>query len=203
MCVIAVSAAGVRQPTKAELLEMWRANPHGAGFMFAQCGRVHYEKGFMTWSDFWSAVSTMHFTKRDSVAYHFRISTQAGVNPAMTHPFPLSADLSEHVRLCGSCDVAIMHNGIIRLTTDKNEKRYSDTSLFVARYMPLVVKDPDSLDNQRVLDVLSILAESKLAIMRGDGRVFTVGRFYEQSSGLLVSNEYYKPLSKFDFYKFA
>ena len=89
MCIICVSPARTRQPSISQIKMMFTNNPHGAGYMFAREGRVHIHKGFMDIDSFLSAVNAEHFTAKDSVVYHFRISTQAGVNPEMTHPFPL------------------------------------------------------------------------------------------------------------------
>lgn len=85
MCIICVSKSGVQQPTDSTIRAMFRRNPHGAGYMYARNGKVTIHKGFMNIEDFLSAVHTERFTPQDSVVYHFRISTQAGVNAAMTH----------------------------------------------------------------------------------------------------------------------
>ena len=90
MCIICVSKSGEQQPADTTLRAMFRRNPHGAGYMYARDGKVTIHKGFMNIEDFLSAVHAERFTPQDSVVYHFRISTQAGVNAAMTHPFPLS-----------------------------------------------------------------------------------------------------------------
>lgn len=90
MCVICASPKGTRQPSISEIKRMFCRNPHGAGYMVAREGRVEIHKGFMNLGDFLAALKSEHFTAADSVVYHFRISTQAGVNPEMTHPFPLS-----------------------------------------------------------------------------------------------------------------
>ena len=90
MCIICVSRSGVRQPSEAVIRAMFNHNPHGAGYMFARDGWVTIHKGFMNLDDYLQAIREEHFTANDSVVYHFRISTQAGVSPEMTHPFPLS-----------------------------------------------------------------------------------------------------------------
>ena len=90
MCIICVSPKGTRQPIRAQLKTMFFRNPHGAGYMYARDGIVHIHKGFMYLDDFLAAIESEHFTARDSVVYHFRIGTQAGVNPPMTHPFALT-----------------------------------------------------------------------------------------------------------------
>ena len=90
MCIICVSPARTRQPSISQIKMMFQSNPHGAGYMYARDGRVHIHKGFMDIDSFLSAVKAEHFTAKDSVVYHFRISTQAGVNPEMTHAVCLS-----------------------------------------------------------------------------------------------------------------
>ena len=90
MCIICVSKSGVRQPGEAAIRAMFNRNPHGAGYMFARDGWVTIHKGFMDLDDYLQAIRAEHFTASDSVVYHFRISTQAGVSLAMTHPFLLS-----------------------------------------------------------------------------------------------------------------
>ena len=84
MCIICVSKSGVRQPGEATIRSMFLNNPHGAGYMVARGGRVEIHKGFMNLGDYLRAIRAECFTLQDSVVYHFRISTQAGVNPI--HP---------------------------------------------------------------------------------------------------------------------
>ena len=121
MCIICVSKSGVQQPTDSTIRAMFRRNP----------GKVTIHKGFMNIEDFLSAVHTERFTPQDSVVYHFRISTQAGVNAAMTHPFPLSNQPRMMRALDLTCRCGIAHNGVIRLTSDPDNNRYSDTSIFI------------------------------------------------------------------------
>ena len=135
MCIICVSPARTRQPSISQIKTMFRNNPHGAGYMFARDGRVQIHKGFMDVASFLDAIRGDHFTAKDSVVYHFRISTQAGVNPEMTHPFPLSNHLPYMKALDVECRCGVAHNGIIRLTSDRNQREYSDTALFITQYM--------------------------------------------------------------------
>lgn len=190
MCVIAVSERGKRQPSEKELRAMFESNPHGAGYMVARDGKVEIHKGFMIWEDFINAVRSECFTEADAVVYHFRISTQAGVNPFMTHPFPLASDLAYHEALDLCCSVGVAHNGVIALTSDKSETKYSDTSLFIARYMTKLIRNAEDLRDTAVLDMIGALTNSKFAIMDGGGCIATVGEFTDQD-GILVSNEYY------------
>ena len=190
MCIICVSKSGVRQPTVTELNTMFRNNPDGAGYMVARHGMVSISKGYMDFGEFLNAVRREHFTERDSVVYHFRISTQAGVNPEMTHPFPLSNRLERMEKLDTTCRIGVAHNGVIRLTADPDNRRYSDTALFITQYLRVLIQRREDLRDRRVLDTVWNLAQSKFAIMDGGGYVATVGEFLNQD-GLLFSNARY------------
>ena len=193
MCIICVSPARTRQPSISQIKMMFLNNPHGAGYMFAREGRVHIHKGFMDIDSFLSAVKAENFTAKDSVVYHFRISTQAGVNPEMTHPFPLSNRLLHMKALDVECPCGVAHNGIIRLTSDPSQREYSDTALFITRYMAQMVHGLDDLKDAQLLNRIERLAGSKLAIMDGSGYIATIGHFINER-GLLFSNDSYQEL---------
>ena len=193
MCIICVSPARTRQPSISQIKMMFQSNPHGAGYMYARDGRVHIHKGFMDIDSFLSAIKAEHFTAKDSVVYHFRISTQAGVNPEMTHPFPLSNRLPHMKALDVECPCGVAHNGIIRLTSDPSQREYSDTALFITRYMAQMVHGLDDLKDAQLLNRIERLAGLKLAIMDGSGYIATIGHFINER-GLLFSNDSYQEL---------
>ena len=167
---------------------MWVHNPDGAGYMFARSGRVEIHKGFMFFSDFLDAVTWERFTESDSVVYHFRISTQAGRTPEMTHPFPLTGKLNQCEYLDLTCPLGIAHNGIIPITTDHNETRYSDTALFITRYLSKLISSRNDLNNVDLMrDIQQLGGWSRFAFLDGTGEVFTVGNFTE-IDGILLSN---------------
>lgn len=191
MCVICASPAGVRQPTFTEIRRMFFRNPDGAGYMFARDGRVVIHKGYMHLHEFLSAIREERFTAEDSVVYHFRISTQAGVNPAMTHPFPLSNQLEVMKALDVVCGCGVAHNGIIRLTSDPDEREYSDTALFVAEYLSRLIRKPSDLQREPLLNAIAELIQSKMVILDGSGYIATVGAFFNDR-GLLYSNLHHR-----------
>lgn len=193
MCIICASKSGVRQPTERELFTMFQNNPHGAGYMTARHGMVTISKGYMDFDEFLNAVRKEHFTAQDSVVYHFRISTQAGVNPEMTHPFPLSNRLPNMKALDVECPCGVAHNGIIRLTSDPTQHEYSDTALFITHYMVRMVHGLDDLKDAQLLNRIERLAGSKLAIMDGSGYIATIGNFINER-GLLFSSDSYREL---------
>ena len=195
MCVICASPKGVNQPTQKEMRKMFSRNPDGAGYMFARDGKVYIHKGFMTFTEFLNAVRAEHFTKEDSVVYHFRISTQAGVDPTMTHPFPLSNQREVMKALDIQCGCGIAHNGIIRLTSDPNEKEYSDTAIFIADYMSRYLRGSADLHNEHFLKSIEHIINSKMAILDASGYIATIGAFHNDH-GLLYSNLYHRPFSE-------
>ena len=190
MCVIAASRAGVPQPTIRQLETCFRHNPHGAGYMYARDGKVTIHKGFMTWKDFYNAVTQEQFTAADPVVYHFRIATQAGINPEMTHPFPLTPKLEHTTRLDLTCPVGIAHNGIIRMTSCPGS-HYSDTALFITEYMTKLIRKRADVSDEDILTMIDLLTNSKWAIMTGAGDIETVGRFIHEPNGLIFSNGTY------------
>lgn len=193
MCIICISKKGVRQPNKEELRIMWDRNPDGAGYMFVnKDGYVEIHKGFMTFENFYYNVKYEKFTKNDVVCYHFRIATQGGINPQMTHPFPLTKDLKMTKVLDMTCPVGIVHNGIIPCTTDRNDKEYSDTARFICEYLSRMVTCSDDLKNKRTLGRIESLIQSKMAILDGNGNLVTIGDFITEQSGLMFSNTTYK-----------
>ena len=192
MCIICVSPQGVRQPDTQTIRTMFLRNPHGAGYMYARNGRVHIRKGFMNLTALSNALKAEKFTDNDPVVYHFRISTQAGINPQMTHPFPLS-NQAEHMKaLDVDCRCGIAHNGIIDITTDPRNREYSDTAIFITDYLTRIIRRPSDLKDERRLELIFRLAQSKFAIMDGRGYIATVGRFVNED-GLLYSNLSYIP----------
>ena len=197
MCIICASAAGVRQPSEAQLRRMFDSNPHGAGYMVARNGRVEISKGFMSWTPFIKAVRYEKFTAEDPVVYHFRISTQAGVGPEMTHPFPLTSHIEDCKMLDVSCPVGVAHNGIIRLTSDPTDREYSDTAHYIAEFLRFLLRDPDDLRDPAVLDAILRTTESKWAIMDKTGHIAIVGDFINEQ-GLLFSNSSFRGSSRLD-----
>lgn len=195
MCIICVSPKGVRQPSLSQLHNMFQRNPHGAGYMCIRDGKVFISKGFMWEPGFLDVIKNEHFTAADAVVYHFRISTQAGVNPEMTHPFPLSRHLSDMKALDVTCRCGVAHNGIIRLTSDPSNLDYSDTALFITEYLADLIRRPSDLRNPTMLKLVGKLAGSKLAIMDASGYIATVGDFINDR-GLLFSNHSYEMYGK-------
>ena len=147
----------------------------------------------MDLDEFLEQIQLEKFTEDDVVVYHFRISTQADVNPEMTHPFPLS-DNKRHLKALNiECACGIAHNGIIRITSTNAKTDMSDTALFIQKYAMHLLRSPEDLKNPQILKIIEhLIGASKLAILDGSGYLATVGQFIKADGGLLYSNSTYK-----------
>ena len=188
MCVICVKEKGVAMPTTDNLKDMWIHNPDGAGFMYARNGKVFIRKGFMKFQDLFDAIKASNLTINDPVVFHFRISTQAGICKEMTHPFALSNRLEDMKELDVLTNIGIAHNGIIALTSNPMEKEYSDTAIFIARYLTRIIRKNDDINDEIIKDIIYNLAKSKFAIMNKNGDISMIGNFTRKPDGLYYSN---------------
>ena len=192
MCVICISEKGVRQPDKKTMQQMWNKNPHGAGYMYWRDGVVYVKKGFMTFDAFYKAVEKEDFTSSDPVVYHFRISTQGGVNPQMTQPFFFTKELERTKVLTAKTRLGICHNGIIPVTS-YSDPVYSDTAHFVAEYLPDILHCVKDVYKPEKQEKIKDLICSKMAFLDCKGRVTTIGHFITEADGLIFSNSMFKP----------
>lgn len=196
MCIIVYKPKDQQLPDKSTLKMCWHSNPDGAGFMMPDDnGNVVIKKGFMTFKSFYkSLMFEKNKYKGDRpIVMHFRVSTQAGVNQQCTHPFPLSDNMEHLKRLNVTCQCGIAHNGVIDLTSDRWNKTitYSDTMKFITDYLSLIITTKQWYKDEKKKLLIERLAESKLAIMMGDGHVELIGEFI-QDNGIYYSNSYYK-----------
>ena len=200
MCIIAAKAKGVKMPDKATIENMWFNNPDGAGFMYMKDGKVRIEKGFMKLKDLEDALSRVNEkTNLDetSVVLHFRIATHGGVIPSNTHPFPVSSSMGILQKLRCTTSLGVAHNGIIDITPRKG---VSDTMEYVATQLaPLYKGVPKFYLNKNLMEMVDNAIKSKLAILNGEGEIYTIGKF-EEDNGILYSNTSYKPYSLYGKY---
>lgn len=204
MCVIAYKPSGVPFMSKSTLHECFKNNPDGAGFMFVANGKVNIRKGFMSFSDFWSALNAVRNEYGDDIPYvmHFRISTQAGVNQQCCHPYPLSSNMEDLKKLKCVSNIGIAHNGVISLTSNRNVKDYNDTMKFITDYVTLLVKNVGWWKNKNISTALGHLCESKLAIMGSDSHVELIGDFIADEGCYYSNGTYAKPKTTWKSYSF-
>lgn len=147
MCVIVYKPAASKMPSLDDLRKCFEANPDGAGLMWpGDDGYVHIRKGLMTWDAFESAVLSRDFAGKP-VVFHFRISTQGGIQPGLTHPFPVCGSYEAMRSLCVKSRMGLAHNGIIGLTSD-GSKDHNDTMRFVKDFAEAL----KSKESRRIVD---------------------------------------------------
>ena len=206
MCIIVYKPKNVSLPSREILENCFDYNPDGAGFMIPNKEKVEILKGFETFDAFYKK-AVKKITKEEPAVMHFRISTQGGVKPELTHPYALCRDYEEMKKLHNFCNVGIAHNGVISLTSEysystynyatkkyeKVEPNYNDTMKFIKEYASLIITQEDFYKDANKLELLSKLCKSKLAIMTSDKKVTLVGDFiFDTDSGCYYSNNTYK-----------
>ena len=196
MCIVVAKPMNVPMPDVETLRRCFRANPDGAGFMYADGKSVRIRKGYMDFEGFMKALRAEVPEERmteTAMVLHFRIATHGKVQPSCCHPFPISEEPSDLRSTRHEARFGVAHNGVIhgRMTGED----WSDTMDFVAGIMyPLMKMNPNFMHNDFALDLLEDACGSKLAIMDNAGDIVTVGRFYDDN-GVKFSNDGYLPLT--------
>ena len=193
MCIIVVKKSGVKMPTKKEFKNCFDANSDGSGYMFAVNGKVHIVKGLMTFNSFKKSLDENRKKYGDNIPYvfHFRISTQGGIQKSLCHPYPLSDDMEALKKLNVMTNIGVAHNGIIDLTSNWRVKEYNDTMLFITDYLSELVKNRNDLIRFRTL-IERLTSGSRLAILFNDGNVELTGSGWVEENGVFYSNTSYK-----------
>lgn len=164
MCIIALKPEGVILPDYT-LKTMWDGNPHGAGFMYSENGKLVIIKGLMTFEDFLGAYLEAGVERK--MVMHFRIRTSGTNGPEMTHPFMVVSGLG------------MVHNGIITKMETTAEK--SDTAVFAELLASEYVNPAEAVKNRFHREMIGayIGAYNKLVFMDSDGNTTIVN----ESSG--------------------
>ncbi len=179
MCIAILKPKGMKLKLD-DLEECWENNPHGAGLMFADNGKLVVRKGWMKWRNFQRAWMKHDLTDK-TVVLHFRISTGGNIDQANCHPHLINAD------------IGVVHNGIF---SAKNipiiDDNYSDTCHFVRTLRDL--GDLDFLGDAEVREwIRRVSVGSKLIFMRSDGSYEIVNSGAgEWNNGSWFSNTTYK-----------
>ena len=196
MCIAICKPMGADVPSEDTLHQCWVNNPDGAGFAFAHEGNVFIKKGFMTWDNFISSFNywnnKINF-KNKGMLIHFRIATHGGTNRSMTHPFPIETDEGALSKPEYITNYAVIHNGIISLTSSKASKTQglSDTAIFIRDYLSLISKNKKWLNNPHNIQLIERLIDSKMAILDRFGNIKMTSGF-DSDNGVYYSNKTYQ-----------
>jgi hypothetical protein len=188
MCIIIHKPKGktVDLPT---LKRCWDRNPHGAGFMFTNDGKVWGNKGYMSFDALLAGLHGAGFyrkgklTGKYAVTIHFRLASHGGINQGNTHPFPMTDDLDIIKARYWEADCGMAHNGIIPI--ERQDTSISDTMTYILERMSNVYHRMDEAD------IYDLVAEetsgSRLFILYPDESYVLTGTWIEEN-GVLYSN---------------
>lgn len=184
MCIAMNSPKGTT-PTKDALKTSFENNPHGAGFAFAQDGKIIIEKGFMTFDSFYSAYQKANIQGLNKLI-HFRIKTSGQINYDNCHPFKVTDNL------------ALIHNGVI---PHFGGSEVSDTREFIEMVLrPIIIKNGlDILTNQTFIDAMSdMIGGSKLAFLDSSGKSYFINESLGHTNcDIWYSNNSYTSYDKY------
>ena len=198
MCIAIYSPKNNDLPSEAYLKASFISNPDGAGFAFnTDDGRVQIVKGLMKYKDFirtFNEYDKKYNLKKRGVLIHFRITTHGGTNPECTHPFPLTSDPETLRKTTVTAEYAVIHNGIISLTSTEAYKavKMSDTMVFIAKYLSRLASFNNWFEEAETFPLIYDLIDSKMAILRGDGEIKSTAGFTKDEDGNYYSNMTYK-----------
>ena len=188
MCIAVFKPMGESFPSKTAFKTMFKNNPDGCGFMFADGNKVVIKKGYMTFGAFWNAFKPYKEMTDKAFAFHFRIATHGGISRAMCQPFPYSDRVNELKRLETRAPLGIAHNGMIPMTDDA--RKISDTALFIKKYMTRIIRTPHNI-KQVDIDIIDACIDSKMILLQPSGRGHLIGKFINDD-GVYYSNASYK-----------
>lgn len=205
MCIICYIPTGAELPEFATFERMNKANNDGAGFMYADGRNVNIYKGYNDVRELYADVlDTREQHPRAPIVAHFRISTQGGNPPELTHPFPVCASYEKMRKLNTTCNIGVAHNGVIHEYSapyvygakKAPAPNYNDTMTFIRDFMNPLLRGREKWYNAPDADALRVafkhVSDSRLAIMSAGGHVELIGHFYE-NDGIYYSNESYLP----------
>ena len=191
MCIAIYKPAGKAMLSEATLRECFYSNPDGAGFAYIKNRKVEIVKGFMDFKSFYDNLYHYRNYHNDAMLLHFRISTQGGVTPNLCHPYRLDTDKDKMMKLKDTCDTAVIHNGIISITSNSREKVYNDTQEFISKYLTYFKVKKNKLSEKEKLIISHLIGSSKLAIMDAE-KTQLIGDWI-CDNGIYYSNKSYMP----------
>jgi len=204
MCVAIVKQPGMRGPSYRMIEHLWAKNPHGGGFCVIRptvtdgiispyaTPLVHGNKGYMDKYEFIDEYQRE--VKLDDAAFiHMRVSTHGGVHPGGTHPFPASSDVEALNATEWQSRFGIMHNGTIAGFGMKDDGELSDTQEFIQQMLSdrILLYSLFSQRNTVLNKVLTDkLGKSRIAIMRFDGEIITIGEWHQAGECLYSKKDF-------------
>lgn len=157
MCLLCVFEPNVT-PTRQQLMNAARQNPHGYGYAFLTEDRILTGRGMDADEVIDRFLRIREGFPNTYAMFHARYTTHGSTNKSNCHPF----------RVGGDPNIVLGHNGILPVDVPKGDDR-SDTRLFAEDILPEFIEwldDPDGFDQLE-----DWAGGSKLAIFSLDPRL--------------------------------
>lgn len=192
MCVI-IYVPKESSISDEELLSAWTVNPDGAGYSIQKDNEVVFERGFMTFNDYYEAVKPL--IGNYNLMLHFRISTSKAVNKVQTHPYKKG---NVTITKGSTTRPVICMNGIV--SKQLSYKDCNDTMSYIIDH-----DEAFANINQDILNIIEEATGAKWAVMTPDEVLLSSkfvedeGRFYSNQNHLFPRTYYYgtyKPAKK-------
>lgn len=192
MCIIVYKPENVEMPSAEILATCFEINNDGAGYMFVKDDKVHINKGFSTFEDFYKSLMRDYRNYKSPYVIHFRIKTHGANDQTNTHPFVVSKNMADLLELKTDCDMGLAHNGMFSLPSQEISTSYSDTMYFVRDYFSHLAKSYQYYKNNDLIRVLNnLIKNNRVAVLSRDKHVELLGDF-EEYDGCYYSNGSYK-----------
>jgi len=190
MCIAINSPKGT-SPTKNALENSFDYNPDGAGYCFANDGKLIIRKGFFDFDSFLKSYQNDNIQGFNKLI-HFRISTSGKVNKLNCHPFLITEN------------VAMIHNGIIPNFGNKVE---NDTLQYIKLVLKPIIKEGGVkvLLNPSIQNlIIDSIGHSKLAFLDNNGNSYIINEnFGHRFNSIWYSNDSYLDCDSIDNYNYG
>ena len=200
MCIIAVKPAGVviDEEAKKWLRNGASNNTHGAGLMYSDGEVVHYNKGWGREDKTKTIKCFIKYAASIPAEYpmviHFRNASSEPKDAGNTHPIPLFLGDEALRKTEGTCDIALVHNGVVDEWSKKRNRDYpySDTQMLARKLNDMGIEAEDVPDELwRNYTIRDPGARDNRYVVMTPTALDVVGDFIEVDEGWLFSNNYY------------
>lgn len=185
MCLLIVQPKGTVWSDEL-IADFYTRNRDGIGVMWAQDGRLHYEKylpkNLLDAIDFFKE----HINGKECAA-HLRMKTHGDIDEANCHPYEVFGFTEEH-----EMPMLMMHNGILH-TGNLGDTSKSDSWHYVRNYLrPMLSRNPAWAFATEFKEMVGKhIGNNRFAIMNHEGKCTVVNKHQGvEFNGAWLSNEY-------------
>lgn len=196
MCLIIICPPGTNKNDEFlfdSIRNGYEKNRDGSGFAFNSKGKTFVSKGYMDAEVLIKGIKEASIDTSETLIIHHRLGNCGDKTIKNMHPFVISDKDEEITTVEDWVDKPVLfHNGTFYKYKDWNEKVFSDTYLFVKKFMSVpevysVFQRDMKLFEDLFEDHLRTKNSNKIAVLAPEGNFYTSGFFIEKN-GFMFSN---------------